>query len=362
MKVAIMGAGLSGLTCAIVLERNGLKPTIYEKMGQVGDRFINAEAFMSILNRPIHDVIRYITEEFHIDLKPVSHIAKLNIHTENSHAKIEEHIGFINIRGRHQFSFEMQLLEQLKSDIHFNSSPPYDEISKEFSHVVLATGDSADALQLHNYRKNLSVSLKGATVRGEFDRYTATVWLNHNYAPKGYGYILPFSEHEANLVTAHPNLSTVTEEDQQKYWDALYQTVQTQTNQSLPVTDQFQITNFVIGSCIHPRIGNTFFTGNNFGAIMPFIGFGQFVSILTGIYAAYDILGYGSYEELTKPLRKSYERSLVLRQVMESLSNNQYDHIVSMLNGKLGKRIFKPSNQDPLKYLSYFLRFFVRRS
>ena len=59
MKVAIMGAGISGLSCAIILERNGIEPTIFEKRGRVGDRFINSEAMFDILNRPIKDCLSY---------------------------------------------------------------------------------------------------------------------------------------------------------------------------------------------------------------------------------------------------------------------------------------------------------------
>jgi len=33
MKVAIVGAGLSGLSCAIELERHKIKPVIFEKNG-----------------------------------------------------------------------------------------------------------------------------------------------------------------------------------------------------------------------------------------------------------------------------------------------------------------------------------------
>ncbi|MFD1040397.1 hypothetical protein ACFQ3N_18635 [Virgibacillus byunsanensis] len=111
--------------------------------------------------------------------------------------------------------------------------------------------------------------------------------------------------------------------------------------------------------CKEPRIGNTFFTGNCFGTIMPFLGFGQFDSILTGIYAAEDLSGNGSYPILTKSIRKSYERSLTLRRAMEKLSNNSYDLLVKQLNGPIGKRLFKPSRRDPLKIASYLIRPFL---
>jgi flavin-dependent dehydrogenase len=40
MKVAIMGAGISVLSCAITLEKNGIEPVIFEKRSRVGERFV----------------------------------------------------------------------------------------------------------------------------------------------------------------------------------------------------------------------------------------------------------------------------------------------------------------------------------
>lgn len=62
MDVAIMGAGLSGLACAITLEKNGITPTIFESRSQVGDRFINAEAFLPVFERPIRDNYAYLSD------------------------------------------------------------------------------------------------------------------------------------------------------------------------------------------------------------------------------------------------------------------------------------------------------------
>ena len=68
---------------------------------------------------------------------------------------------------------------------------------------------------------------------------------------------------------------------------------------------------------------------------MPFFGFGQFASLLTGIYAAYDLCGLGQYEELTQPLRQSYDRSLVLRRLVEKLDNPKLDLLVSFMGTDL---------------------------
>lgn len=82
MEVAIMGAGMSGLSCALTLEKYGITPTIFEKRSSVGDKFVNAEAMFSILNRPSNDWISYIAEKYNINLIPISEIEKLFVHSK----------------------------------------------------------------------------------------------------------------------------------------------------------------------------------------------------------------------------------------------------------------------------------------
>jgi flavin-dependent dehydrogenase len=359
LKVAILGAGLSGLACAITLEKNGIEPAVFEHRSRVGDRFINGEAMLSLLNRPVQDSIAFLSEQHGIYLKPTAHIRRLSIHSANEQAVIEGRIGFSNLRGRDEDSFEAQLGRQLRTPIRFHSTHTYEELVQEYTHVIVATGDGKDARRLHNYTEDLSVTLRGATVEGEFDPYSVTTWLDYDMIPKGYGYIIPFSSHEASVAIAMPDLPDGNTRDTDSIWDAFFRRVCKDLGQELKVTDQFEVSGYSIGCCADSRIGNSFFVGNNFGSVMPFLGFGQFSSLLTGIYAAYDLCGKGSYEELTAPLRRSYSNSLVLRRSMESLSNEQLDRIVKAMNGYIGQKLFNTKTIDVLKHCSYLLRPYV---
>ncbi|MFT9495767.1 NAD(P)/FAD-dependent oxidoreductase [Anaerosolibacter sp.] len=359
MKVAIMGAGLSGLSCALTLERHGKDVTIFESRNQVGDRFVNGEILLSILERPVYDCIAYLAEKHDIFLHPVSNIAELILYGEKEKAVITGFLGFTNIRGRHEDSFEKQLARQVRSKIIYNSDYTYNQLMKEFTHVVMATGDGEYVMKLGNYQKDLSVTLKGATIEGNFKAQSVTAWLNNDFAPKGYAYLIPFSDREANIVIAYPDYPDNIGKNIDILWEKFYQEVCTKLNQELRVTDRFEISRYIIGSCQQARIGNTLFTGNCFGSIMPFLGFGQWMAILTGIYAAHDLCGWEQYEELVKPLRKGYNNSLMLRRGMEKADNPKLDFIVKALSGRIGQKLFNSGHHDPLRFASYLLRPFV---
>lgn len=360
MKVAILGAGLSGLSCAITLEKHGLEPVVYEKRSQVGDRFVNGEVMLSILHRPIGDCIAYLSEKHGLYLHPTGHISKLHILSANKNSVIHGNLGHINIRGRDSDSYEAQLARQYSGKIVFDSSASYEELLQDYTHVVVATGDGDYARRLGNFREDLSVSLKGATVEGRFDRFSSAAWLNYDYAPKGYGYLIPFSDREANVVLAYPDDLDNQRLSMESQFEGFLRHVEDTLHQSLRITDGFQITRYPIGICRSPRIGNTFFVGNCFGSMMPFLGFGQLTAFLTGVYAAYDLCGLGHYEELARPLTDSYHHSLILRRTMEQLDNEDLDRFVGMLDGYLGHKLFNSPSFNALKWASRILEPWIK--
>lgn len=356
MKVAIMGAGLSGLSCAITLERNGIKPYIFETRREIDDRFINGEIFLNALNAPIKDTFEYLSNEFGIYFQPVGHIKKLIIYSENEKAVVKGDLGFSVIRGRHENSLCKQLLKQMDAEIIYNSQYSYEDLLKDYTHVILATGDGAYSENMGNYKKHLTVSLKGAIVKGNFDRYTTMTWLENSFAPQGYSYLIPLSNTEANIVTAYPDYPENNRLDGNIIWDKFFARVERDLNQELKVIDGFEITKYIIGHCNKDRIGNTFFTGNCYGAIMPFLGFGQFPAIMTGIHAAYDLCGKGKYEDLNKVLDKSFESALVLRRTMEHLDNKKFDILVKGLNTSIGNTILDNSKVNFINIVANILK------
>lgn len=355
MRVAIMGAGLSGLTCAIQLERHGVTPWIFETRSQVGDRFVNGEVFMSIFSRPTEDEMKYMSERHQIYLHPTANIKEFILSSSSERAVITGRLGFTNIRGRHSNSLENQLYRQLKTEVHFHSDFTYEQLAKEFTHVIVATGDSAYVQSISLFDEQRAYTLVGATVEGSFSPHGVRAWWDERIAPNGYGYLIPFSQNEANIVTAIPDREAQDKQRRSELRQRFFERVCSDLEQNLRVSDQFEITGYVSGLCRYPRIGNTFFTGNCFGSLMPMFGFGQFASMLTGIYAANDLLGLSSYEQTTQPLRHAFKNSLVLRRFFESLNQRELDFVVGKLNGFWGEKLLN-SKLDVFKWASYALR------
>ncbi|MGE4282997.1 MAG: NAD(P)/FAD-dependent oxidoreductase [Clostridia bacterium] len=346
MRAAIMGAGLSGLTCAYILEKYGYNFDIFEDRTCIGDRFVNGEIIMEILDRPVQDIFSLLSMEHGLYLKATNVINKIMINSPKETAEIEAFVGYITIRGRHEYSLEKQIAANLKKSIYFNSQKTIEDLLYDYDKLVLATGDGSYSEKLQNYTTHIRVNLKGATIEGSFDPHTVIAWLNNNFAPQGYAYLIPFNSREANVVIGYPNYEHNKKYDIDKLWTNFLNSF----NFRFRVTDQFQITNYQIGISDKCKVGNILFTGNCFGTIMPFLGFGQNAAMLTGIYAGLDICDKGKYEKHLKTLRASYFDSLALRKKLEKMNNDDYDTLVRLLKSPIGKQIFTNKKFNFLKY------------
>ncbi|WP_028784975.1 NAD(P)/FAD-dependent oxidoreductase [Thalassobacillus devorans] len=352
MKIAIIGAGLAGLSCAITLEKYGYQADIFEKRKKVGDRPVVGEAMSPILHTPIDDAIKYLSENHNIHLKPTTNIQKIYIHSLNESSYLEGHLGYINKRGKDPEAYEKQLAEQVKSPIHLKKQVRYEDISKKYTHVVLATGDPIDTQNIQSFDTAFKASFKGATIKGDFIHNEAHTWYDNELVPKGMAYFLPFSNAEGNLVVVYPQYKENRTIDKNNLWKKILQKSSHTLGQELSIRKEFSLDNYVVGKNKYPRIGNTFFVGNCLGVINPFLGFGQFTSILSGIYAAEDICGESNYEDKVQILYKNYHDSLTLRRKLEGLTNNQIDMVTKSLHLKPVRKLVAGSHVNILKIIS----------
>jgi len=332
MKIAIMGAGLSGLSCAIILEKFGYHPYIFEKNSNVGNTIPRAEIMLPAFTLPVTHQYQYLDSTYGIKINPISTINHATLFSENKTANLGGRLGYINIRGNHPYSLEFQLLNQVKSGIFYDSTFTYDQLRKAFSHVIVATGYPKYVNNLQPIRTDVIFTIRGATVIGQFDLQQMYTWHDNSIAPKGLAFLIPFSKHRATIAIAIPSYLSDGPHGIPALWDNFLKRLPFDTQKDLEVIDVFQINQLIFGQCMNPKIGTTYFTGNCLSAMGPAFGFGQFNALLSGIYAALDISKKGHYNKLTKQIYRSYDHSLTLRRYREKLNNRQLDFMIRMLN------------------------------
>ena len=109
MKVAIIGAGTSGLSCAIELERNGINPVIFERNGFIGEPYPHVSAFLGLITRPASDPIKYMDKKLGIKLKPLNQFRKVIHYSPNNQVTVTGHLGYFMIRGMGENDVKTQL-------------------------------------------------------------------------------------------------------------------------------------------------------------------------------------------------------------------------------------------------------------
>lgn len=353
MRVAILGAGLSGLACALELQRQGLRPSVFEKRDQVGDRFVNGEVFLSAFSRPVGDEIRYLHDRFALDLRPLAPLETLVMHGPHATATLHGRFGWIVVRGRHPASIERQMAERLEGAIEFRTHRPYPDLLADFDKVVVATGDGALTPSALEFETSRSFAFAGATVEGNFPRTTVVAWFDPELAPGGQGFLIPLSEREATLVSILPEQPDGGE-DAPAHFRQLVERAERDLGQRLRPGEPYASRGFRSGICARGSDDRSYAVGDCFGALMPLFAFGQFPALLTGIHAARAIVGLEDYESATRPLRGANAHSLVLRETFETLSGTTMDAAVRAMDSRFGERLFT-TRVDWMRLLSYAL-------
>lgn len=351
-----MGGGLSGLSAANILEKNGITPTIFEMKNTFDSDSPRAQTFISVFARPVMDCISHLADKLDIHINPHANITKIVFHSENESGTVKGNLGFIATRGNHFSSLENQLGNKLyKSDIIYNSKYTYSSLVQDFDVIILATGDPSYVNQIEIPGNYLKLHYKDALVSGNFFKNRIDIFQNHRIIPYSFGYLVPMSNNLANLKVSFPSKnikdnSNINLDSINSRWQHFFKMINNKFGNKLSLLEVKEFSRIINQFSPVGRIGNSYFAGNCLGSLMPMLGFDQFFSISSGAYAAYSILGHGSYDDLKLNLMKQLSKLLTISQGMTNLNNSYYDAMTRALDTKAGEFFFD-SKYDILKVL-----------
>ncbi len=342
MKVAIIGGGVSGLSCAHELERYGVKPHIYEKNDFIGEAYPHVSAFLDLISRPIKDPIKYFNKKFNIKIKPLNEINTLTHFSPNKKTIINGNFGYLMKRGKEKDSLKNQIFSQLKkSKIIFNELADYEELSKAYDYVVVASGNANFTEELGCWYDWIVTYLKVGVVLGDFDPNTIVMWINKEYCKNGYAYLTPFSKKRASIVLV---VTDVTEKQVDLYWDLFKDT----ENLDYDIIQEYKLKNKT-GYVWPHNTNNIYFIGNAGGGTDPFLGFGQLNAVITGVKAARSIVKGKKYEKSIKDLIKYNTNMYQFRKAFNKATNSDYDKIITAIGLPLVKQSIYKSKFNVVK-------------
>ncbi len=345
MKVAIIGAGIAGLSCAIELERHGITPVILEIRAHVGEALIYSTAWPRVINRLISDPLKYLKKEYSLELTPSSHIKKMIMFSPGSNATERGSLGYIFRRGYQQNALEMQLLDHVKTSVTFNQYidiEDIDSMKEEFDYILVADANSIIPKKLGVWTDTFNAQVRIATILGKFNPSEIIMWMSTDYSKNGFCYLVPNSDKEASLVLIVNGISNY---ELDYYWKAFLFTENIDYYISGTI-DAAHNCGFV-----QPlQVDNILFAGNAAGFTDDLIGCGAFNAVESGTLAARAMIYNKDYNTLAKPIFEEIVKLHELRKVYNTFDNNKINSMVNVLGFPFIKNTIY---NNPFFHISY---------
>jgi digeranylgeranylglycerophospholipid reductase len=327
MKIAIIGAGLSGLACALECEKLGVIPDVYERDYSVGWQWSSVNFWPSVILRNMGDPIDYIKKNYDIEIAPINECKTIILKSASQEVKVQGKLGYFIARGKGDESKDNQLLRKLKKGtaIHYNSLVDFKELSNKYDYVVVATGRDSEARELKLWEDEGIMRIFGGIALGSFHDETAVLYLNTEYAGSGYARITPFSPTQA-IVALYDDRHDEFDTDKlfAKFLD--YEKLN-----KLEFLYKLTTPPFTTGRVKKFKVGNILLVGRSAGLTERFLGVGGPEALMSGVLAARAMIQNEDYDKTVKPLQKHVENISAFRKAIEKYENKDFDRLLSIL-------------------------------
>lgn len=342
MRVAIIGAGLSGLACAHELELHGIYPVIFEERYRSGELFPHVAGFLQLMNRPVRNQIKYLKKKYNLPITPLNPLERVIMHTPNMTRNIKGKLGYLFHRGQDENSVESQLQRLVQTPIFFNYRADYSVLARQYDYVVVANGAADVARTLGCWQDIIKTWVRGAVILGEFDPKSLVMWLNTKLFRSSYAYMTAFNERRASLV----QIVTDSNPDEiELYWRRFWEV----HGFKYKIVENFSLQH--VSGYVYPhQVGNILLVGNAGGFLEPFLGFGMMAALRSGVLAARSIIKGESYEKNVMDLKEQILNALAIRRAINNLDNEAMQLVTALATAPGVKQLNYHTNIDVLKY------------
>ncbi len=327
MKIAIIGAGVSGLSCALELERNGVIADIYERDHTTGWAWSTVGFWPEILLRDYGDVIQYLWKNYKISIKPLLQCNNIIMKSKNRKVEINGNLGYSITRGKNPDSLENQIYSLMHlTSVKFDKPVDYKQLSREYDWVVVANGNDSIARELGVWEDKVLIRITGGTAIGNFRPDSSTIYFNTDYAGTGYARVSPYNSTQASV-----DLYAIGCEEYET--DRMFARFLEYENLKHLEFLCFVTPNpFSAGKVSRYKLGNILLAGRAAGLTERLLGVGGVEAVQSGIYAAQSIIKGLDYELHMKKLASWTESISAYRDIVDKFDNADFDRLLAAVS------------------------------
>jgi len=331
MKIAIIGAGLAGLSCAFELERNGITPVIFEKRSFIGENYMFSSTTLRLFDRGFNNPVKYLKKKYDLSLIPFSPLREITMKGPTKEGTVSGKLGYVFMRGDEKESLENQIAKHIRTPMHFDTYINLEDVKNDFDYIIVATGDETVANRLGVWHTTTTVYTRVALVLGNFKVGCAKMWVNRDYDKACYAFLSPHSKKSARLLLS---VNDISPHEFDYYWNNFVrlEEVKYKINETRDIVTR-------LGYVSTAKVGNVYLTGNAAGLIDDFLGFGAINAIESGILAAKAIIKGKDYNEMVKSIKNHVAGIHELRKMINEFDNDDYDRLIKILTMPVIKRI-----------------------